>query len=138
MKYQLVKNGTDDYVLKYRDKIFTYKADIELMSKLQGAPKTARIKMLKDLAKEGMSLKEFTIEQKKEGKTYLDNTNKNELENAYIQDEMLSIIDDECKSIFGLRLTELITDIGIETEEEAKTFSNELGASLMGKTPSGR
>lgn len=138
MKYQLVKNGTDDYVLKYRDKIFTYKADIELMSKLQAAPKTARIKMLKDLAKEGMSLKEFTIEQKKEGKTYLDNTNKNELENAYIQDEMLSIIDDECKSIFGLRLTELITDIGIETEEEAKTFSNELGASLMGKTPSGR
>ena len=138
MKYQIIKNATDDFTLKYKDKEFNYKPDVELMSKLQGAPKVARIKMLKDLAKEGMSLKQFTIEEKKDGKTYYDNTNKAELENAYIQNEMLEIINEVCKNNFNLGLAELIMDIGLETSEEQEKFSSELGSSLMGKFPSGR
>ena len=138
MKYQIIKNATDDYTLKYKDKEFNYKSDVELMSKLQGAPKTARIKMLKDLAKEGISLKQFTIEEKKDGKTYYDNTNKSELENAYIQNEMLDIINEVCKNNFELELTGLIMDIGLETPEEQEKFSSDLGASLMGKFPSER
>ena len=138
MKYQIIKNATDDYTLKYKDKDFNYKSDIELISKLQEAPKNARIKMLKDLAKEGISLKDFTIESRKDGKTYFDNTNKNELENTYIQNEMLEVINNSCKQNFKLSLTELILDIGLDTTEEQEKFSSELGASLMGRTPSGR
>ena len=138
MKYEIIKNGIDDYVLKYKDKEFNYKADIALMSKLQEAPKIARIEMLKDLAKEGISLKQFTIEEKKNGKTYFDSTNKQELENTYIQNKMLDIIDNVCKENFGLSITELILDIGLETNEEQEKFGSELSASLMGKTPSGR
>lgn len=136
MKYQIIKNGTDDYTLKYKDKEFNYKSDIELMSKLQSAPKLARIEMLKDLAKEGISLKDFTIESRKEGKTYFDNTNKNELENTYIQNKMLEIIDDTCKEKFNLSFTELLLDIGLENQQEQEKFSGELGSSLMGKFPS--
>jgi hypothetical protein len=51
---------------------------------------------------------------------------------------MLEIINDICKNNFELTLTELILDIGLETQEEQERFSSELGASLMGKTPSGR
>lgn len=138
MKYEIIKNGVDDYTLKYKDKSFNYKSNIELISKLQEAPKMARIEMLKDLAKEGISLKDFTIEQKMNGKTYFDNTNKNELENTYIQNKMLEIIDNVCKENFGLGITQLILDIGLENNEEQEKFSSELGASLMGKTPSGR
>ena len=138
MKYQIIKNGVDDYTLKYKDKEFNYKADIALMSKLQEAPKIARIEMLKDLAKEGVSLKQFTIEEKKNGKTYFDNTNKQELENTYIQNKMLEIIDNVCRENFGLSITELILDIGLETNDEQEKFGSELSASLMGKTPSGR
>lgn len=138
MKYEIIKNGVDDYTLKYKDKVFNYKSNIELISKLQEAPKMARIEMLKDLAKEGISLKDFTIEAKKDGKTYFDNTNKNELENTYIQNKMLEIIDNVCKENFGLGITQLILDIGLENNEEQEKFSSELGASLMGKTPSGR
>ena len=75
MKYQIIKNDLDDYTLSYKDKVFNYKSDVELTSKLQEAPKKARIKMLTDLANEGVSLKKFTIEEKKDGKIYLDNTN---------------------------------------------------------------
>lgn len=136
MKYQIIKNGTDDYILKYKDKEFNYKSDIELMSKLQSAPKLARIEMLKDLAKEGISLKDFTIESRKEGKTYFDNTNKNELENTYIQNKMLEIIDNSCKEKFNLSFTELLLDIDLTEQQEQEKFSSELGSSLMGKFPS--
>lgn len=138
MKYEIIKNGIDDYTLRYRDKTFNYKPDIQLASKLQSAPKLARVEMLKDLAKEGISLKDFTIEEKKNGKTYFDSTNKMELENTYIQNKMLEIVNDTCKEIFGMGLTELILDINLETAEEQEKFSSELGSSLMGKTPSGR
>lgn len=136
MKYQIIKNGTDDYTLKYKDKEFNYKSDIELMSKLQSAPKLARVEMLKDLAKEGISLKDFTIESRKEGKTYFDNTNKNELENTYIQNKMLEIIDNTCKEKFNLSFTELLLDVGLENQQEQEKFSSELGSSLMGRFPS--
>ena len=138
MKYEIIKNGIDDYTLRYRDKTFNYKPDIQLASRLQSAPKLARVEMLKDLAKEGISLKDFTIEEKKNGKTYFDSTNKMELENTYIQNKMLEIVNDTCREMFGMGLTELILDINLETPEEQEKFSSELGTSLMGKTPSGR
>ncbi len=136
MKYQIIKNDLDDYTLKYKDKVYDYKSDVELTSKLQGAPKKARIKMLTDLANEGVSLKKFTIEEKRDGKTYLDNTNKNALEQEYIGEAMLEIIDDTCKKTFGLTFAELMLDIGLETREEQDKFASELGSSLMGKFPS--
>ena len=138
MKYEIIKNGTDNYTLKYKDKEFSFKPDVELRSKLQSAPKVARIKMLKELAKEGISLKDFTIEQKKDGKTYFDNTNKNELENVYIGEAMLEIIDEVCKKNFQLSFAELMVDIGLETQEEQERFSQKLGESLMGNIPSGK
>ena len=137
MKYEFLKNATDDYTLKYKDKIYNFKSDIQLTSKLQQAPKLARIEMIKDLAKDGISLKQFTIEEKKDGKTYYDNTNKNELENAYIQNKQLEIIDKICKEKFNLTLLELIADIEL-TEEEAGAFCKELGSWLSGNIPSGR
>lgn len=135
MKYEIIKNGIDDYTLKYRDKNYNYHTDIDLIKKFQEAPKTSKLKMLKDLASEGISLKVFTIEEKKNGKIYYDSTNRNELENTYYQNELLDIINDSCKERFGLTLTELIMDIGLETQTEQEEFSKNLGASLTGNTP---
>ena len=136
MKYEIIKNGTDDYTLKYKDKEIKFYADIDLKRRLEEAPKTSKLKMLKDLAKEGISLKDFTIEQKKDGKTYYDNTNRNELENEYYQNELLDIINASCKERFNMNLTELIIDIGITDQKEQEKFSKELGAVLTGNTPS--
>lgn len=138
MKYQIIKNDLDDYSLSYKDKVFNYKSDVELTSKLQEAPKKARIKMLTDLANEGVSLKKFTIEEKKDGKTYLDNTNKNELEKTYIGEAMLEVIDNTCKKVFDMTFSELILDVGLDTQEEQDKFASELGSSLMGKFPSSK
>lgn len=138
MKYQIIKNDLDDYTLSYKDKVFNYKSDVELTSKLQEAPKKARIKMLTDLAEEGISLKKFTIEEKKDGKTYLDNTNKNELEKTYIGEAMLEVINNTCKKVFDMTFSELMLDIGLDIQEEQDKFASELGSSLMGRFPSSK
>lgn len=134
-KWEIIKKDLDDYTLKYKDKEIEFKTDISIMTKMQSANKQARIKLLKELSKEGVSLKDFTIEKKENGKTYFDNTNKIELEKAYIEEETANIFSEICKEKFGVGLVELIQDIGLEKEEEITEFSMQLAEALTGKTP---
>lgn len=134
-KYEITKNKTDDYTLKYKDKSFDFHTDISMKAKMQGVYKTAKLKMLKDLSSEGISLKTYTIEEKKDGKTYYDNTNKKELEQAYIDEEVANMINGICKEKFDMDLTDLITDIGLE-DNEIEEFSKELAQALNGIFPS--
>jgi hypothetical protein len=53
---------------------------------MQEANRIARLKMISDLAKENMSIKDLIKETKKDGKTYYDNSSKEELEKAYIEE----------------------------------------------------
>lgn len=135
-KYEITKKGIDNYILKYKDKEFGFHTDITMKSKMQGVYKTAKIKMLKDLASEGVSLKQFTIEEKKDGKTYFDNTNKVELEKTYIDEEMANVFNEICKSQFDMDLADLITDVGLEDDKEIERFSKELAQALNGNFPS--
>ncbi len=135
-KYEITKKGIDNYILKYKDKEFSFHTDITMKSKMQGVYKTAKIKMLKDLASEGVSLKKFTIEEKKDGKTYFDNTNKAELEKTYIDEEMANVFNEICKSQFDMDLADLITDVGLEDDKEIEKFSKELAQALNGNFPS--
>ena len=132
--YEIIKNGTDDYTLKYKDKEFNFHTDIGIIRELQGANKKAKVKMLMDLTKEGMSLKDFSMEEKKNGKTYIDNTNKAELLNAYVEEETAETFNNICKKHFGNDLLGLIQDIGL-SDDEVEKFSQDLAGALIGKTP---
>ncbi len=134
-KYEIIKNGTDDYTLKYKDKEFNFKTELKIMSKMQSANKNARVKMVMELAKKGISLKDLTIEKKENGKTYYDNSNKTELEKAYIDDETTNVFSEICEEKFGMDLTTLILDIDLD-EKEMEQFATELVQALTGKTPS--
>lgn len=134
-KYKITKNGVDNYTLEYKEKKFDFHTDLKMMSKIQGATKTARLKMINDATKEGISLKEYTKEIKKDGKTYYDNTNKEELEKIYIDDEISNVFNEICKENFNQDLMTLIQDIGLD-DNEIEKFSQELSEALLGKTPS--
>lgn len=134
-KYEIVKNGLDNYTLKYKDKSLDFHTDISMKSKMQGVYKTAKLKMLDDLSSKGKSLKSYTIEEKKDGKTYYDNTNKKELEQAYIDEETANMFNGICMDNFGMDLTDLITDIELE-DTEIEVFSKELAQALNGNFPS--
>lgn len=134
MKYKFELNN-DIVVLSYKDKKLECKTNVKLLSEMQKLSAKARIKMIQDYAKEGQSIKDLTIVKKENGKTFYDDSNRQELENIYQQEMALEFFDNVCKENFKLSLLELIADIGLETEEEGEKFSSDLVNYLSGKIP---
>jgi hypothetical protein len=132
-KYEFIKNGTDDYTLKYKDKEINFNSNVSIVNRLQNTIVEARKKMMIDLAKEGMTVKDLIIERKENGKTYYDNTNKDELEKAYIEDVQGKIFSEVIKELLGIDLAELYLEIGITTDEENEEFVEEFGNILVGQ-----
>ena len=131
-KYEFIKNGVDDYTLKYKDKEINFKSNVNIVNNLQDSISKARMNMIKDLAKEGMTIKDLIIERKENGKTYYDNTNKEELEKAYLEKEQSKVFIEIIEKLFGMSVEELFIDIGITSVEESEKFAEELGKMLVG------
>ena len=137
MKYKFEKIDNDKTKLKYKEKEFEIKRDVELTKKIQGIYMKARTKMMVDLAKEGITKKDLVIERKENGKTYYDNTNVTEIEQNYIQMASLELYNEICKKATGMEIDELMEDIGLN-ENEAEKFGEEFSKAIQGKikTPS--
>lgn len=134
MKYNFSCEN-DDVTLKYKDKEFTFKRDVKLITELQGLVMEARQRMIEDYAEKGKSIKSLTIETKKDGKTYYDNSNKNELEKIYQEKVTLEYFNKKCEEYFKMDLPTLIQDIGLEGEDEGATFTSDLMAYMTGNIP---
>ena len=135
--YEFIKQDEDTTILKYKEKEFEIKKDVELQSKLQSIYNNARIKMYKDLAKDGITADDLIIKTKKDGKTYEDSSNLTRLEQDYVKAEQTLLFQDISKKYFNMTLEELIMDIGLNPDTSNK-FGVELGEALTGtnKTPS--
>lgn len=132
MKYKFEKIDEDTTKLTYKDKEFTFKTNVKLISEMQSLIMQSRMRMIQDLSKNGQSIKDLTIEMKKDGKTYYDNSNKEELERIYQEELTLEYFNNKCYEIFNMDLASLMTDIGLQTEDEGSKFSNEFVAYLSG------
>lgn len=133
MKYKFEQISSDNYKLTYKDKTFEFKSDVNSTREMQGLVAKARTRMVMDLAKKGMSIKQLTIETKENGKTYYDNSNVVEMEKGYQEEIMLEYFDEKCVQLFKMSIQELMSDIGLETAEEGKKFGVELIQCLTGK-----
>lgn len=136
MKYEFQQKDADTTILKYKDRSYEIKKDIELVSKLQSVNAKGRTKMYVELTKQGIKKEDLVITTIKDGKTYVDNSNLNALEKEYIQLEGYNLMNELCIKYFNMNLEELINDIGLNAEESEK-FGNLLAEALSGKkTPS--
>lgn len=136
MKYQFIKKDTDTTILKYKDKEYEIKRDIDLISKLQGTFSKARTKMYVELTKQGIKREDLIIVTTKNGKRYEDNSNLTALEQDYLKLENFNIMNDVSLKYFNMNLETLINDIGL-TEEKSKKFGVELAEALSdSKSPS--
>lgn len=135
-KYEIVKNGKDNYTLKYKDQELSFKTDVGLVKEMQGINKKARLNMIKDLSKDGITMSSLTIEEKKNGKTYVDSSNKAALEELYLGEAMSEFLDDTCNKLFNKAFTDIIVEIEL-TEDEIEKFSIDFVSALTGQTPSG-
>ena len=133
MKYKFEQLSSDNYKLTYKDKTFEFKSDVNTTKELQSLTAEGRKKMIIALAKNGLSIKQLTIETKVNGKTYYDNSNVVEMEKSYQEETILEYFDKKCIQIFGLPIQDLMSDIGLETQEEGKQFGVELIKCLTGK-----
>lgn len=133
MKYKFEKIDNDTTKLKYKDKEFEIKKDVDLTKKIQGLYMKARTKMMVDLAKEGITKKDLIIEKKENGKTYYDNSNITELEKSYTEMASLDLYNEISQKYTKMDLAELMEDIGL-TEKEAEQFGLDFSNSLQGKT----
>ena len=136
-KYEFIKNGLDDYTLKYKDKEIQFCSKVEFIKELQEVQKNARLKMISDLAKEGMSVQDLIIKKTEGAKTIEDHSNKDYVEQGYIQQEQVRVIDNICKKLFNMDASTLILDLGFTEEKEVEAFYKEFGDILAGSLPRG-
>lgn len=136
-KYEFIKNGIDDYTLKYKDKEIQFCSKVEFIKELQEVQKNARLKMISDLAKEGMSIQDLIIKKTEGAKTIEDHSNKDYVEQGYIQQEQVKVIDNICKKMFNMGASTLILELGFTEEKEVEEFYKEFGDILAGSLPRG-
>lgn len=136
-KYEFKKNGTDDWSLCYKNKEIKFNSKVEFIKELQDVPRKARVKMVKDLAKDGMTVQSLIVEHTEGSKTIQDHSNKDFIEKGYIQEAQIEAMNEIIQKMFGMDYVTLLTDIGIENEVEATQFGEDMGAILRGQTPRG-
>lgn len=136
-KYEFIKNGTDDYTLKYKDKEINFCSKVEFIKDLQEVQKNARMQMIADLAKQGMSIQDLIIKKQEGAKTIEDHSNKDYMEQGYVQQEQVKVIDNICKKVFNMDASTLILELGFVDEKEVEGFYKEFGDILAGSIPRG-
>lgn len=117
---------------------FEIKKTVELLKELTSATHKSRNRLIKDLAKEGLTKSDLVKEVKKDGKTFYDSSSWDELENSYYEEENQIILSNVIEKITGYDLITLIVNMNLN-EKEIETFSTELVLALTGtktETPS--
>lgn len=136
MKYEFIKNGADDYTLKYKDKEIKFNSTVNIVTRLQQSIEKGKSDLIFELAKRGMTVKELSKEIKKDGKTYIDNSNYEILEKQYIEKAQSEVFMDIIEELFNKKFTDLVFEIGITDEKEMQQFGTDLGNILTGSFPS--
>lgn len=140
MKYQFTEKDEDTTILKYQDKEFEIKRDVELQTKVQSVYSKARTKMFIELTKQGIKKEDLIIKEIKNGKTYEDNSNLQEVEKRYVEIETLNLMDEISKKYTNMTFSELIIDIGLSENnyKEIENFTKDFTLAIRGnsKTPS--
>lgn len=136
MKYEFTKIDSDTTELRYKDRVFTIKKDIDLEKRIQETIPRARILMNAELSKMGMTKKDLVIERHEGDKTYYDNTNIMDAEEQYQAIATMQVYDEIIKKYTNMTLAELMQDIGLDIEnanKENEQFGVDLTSAFTGR-----
>ena len=119
-------------------KEFEIKKTVELLKDLTSATHRSRNRLIKDLAKEGLTKSDLVKEVKKDGKTFYDSSSWDELEQSYYEEENQLVLSNVIEKITGYDLITLVVEMSLN-EKEIEDFSTQLVLALTGtktETPS--
>ena len=94
MKYEFKRIDDDTTELRYKDKVFSLRRDVDLQKRIEEAIPRARLKMASDLAKQGMTKKDLVIERHEGNKTFYDNSNIMDAEETYNTLATMEVFDE--------------------------------------------
>ena len=136
--YEFIKIDEDTTKLKYKDKEFEIKKNVELLSTLQGINFRAKARMMRELKSMGMVADDLKVIRKEGSKTYEDNSNLIELEEYCLSVEAELIYDEIVKKFSGMTLAEILNDIGISRDDKDSIikFTDKINKAIVGKTES--
>ena len=141
MKYKFTKIDEDTTELSYKDKIFTLKKDVDLLTKMESLQVRAKRRMIADLTKDGLTIDDLQITKQEGNKTIVDKSNILSLEKDYLDIVSNEILNEITTKYTEMSLLELLKDIEINISEagskEQEAFIYDLLMALRGdKTPS--
>lgn len=139
-KFTKIDNDTTklECEINGEQKEFEIKKNVELLKELTSATHKSRNRLIKDLAKEGLTKSDLVKEVKKDGKTFYDSSSWDELEQSYYEEENQVILSNIIEKITGQDLISLIMSMNLQ-EKEIEDFSTQLVVALTGtqvETPS--
>ena len=136
--YKFIKIDDDTTELKYKEKTFTFKKDVELLSSVQNINFRAKARMMSELKKMNMSADDLVLVKVEGNKRYEDKSNLIELEQYCLSVEAELIYDEILKKFCGMTLAQIIKDIGIDitNKDEILEFTNQVNQAIVGKTES--
>ena len=131
MKYEIVEIDEDITELRYKDKSFRAKRNLQLIKDFEDVERKAKIQFIADLKKEGLSVQDLVSESKDGNKTKVDYSNVDYLQKEYVETQKIKFFNDFCKSITGMSIEELVLDIGLK-EEECTQFGYDFSQMISG------
>lgn len=138
MKYEFIKVDDDNITLKYKDKEFNIKKDIDLLKRLGSIQQKAKIKMMADLKKDGLTVSDLEVERHEGNKTIIDKSNLTNLEKDYLDIVASEMLNEITLKYTNMSLVEIFNDIGLNDDESVK-FAYDLLFALKGElSPSGK
>lgn len=132
MKYEFIKVDDDNITLKYKDKEFNIKKDIDLLKRLGSIQQKAKIKMMADLKKDGLTVSDLEVERHEGNKTIIDKSNLTSLEKDYLDIVANEILNEITLKYTNMGLLDIFKDMDL-TDTESEKFVYDLLFALKGE-----
>ena len=132
MKYEFIKVDDDNITLKYKGKEFNIKKDIDLLKRLGSIQQKAKIKMMADLKKDGLTVNDLEVERHEGNKTIIDKSNLTSLEKDYLDIVANEILNEITLKYTNMGLLDIFKDMDL-TDNESEKFVYDLLFALKGE-----
>lgn len=144
MEYKFTRqlDGTINFTYKNKDgedKKITFQKDVEMVNKLASVNVIASMSLIKELAKDGLTINDLKVEKNVNGKKIIDESNYLSLKDMYLKKAQYEVIMEIIEHTFGMSLINLLKEIGVDlvndsTEQNAEVekFTTDLMLELMG------
>lgn len=136
-EFEIKKIDEDTYELVslINNEKIEFKKNVELAKAISNVNADAKMDMILYMKEKGITKNDLIIENVKNGKKYYDESMYLMLEDTFVKQAFVKLVQNISNILFNSSLEELIEKIGLKTSEEASRLGKELTSVLMNKNP---